>query len=135
MRRPKTKTLRHKFIVALVQLRRLSDNELYTCIFIYSLSAGVQFSFGTVSPVSPSDGSEATAEQAVLDLAVPVVITIEPSNSFLQSDTIVTVSVSSGNATGRFIILVTYMHLHHVYSPLYFFHLQRVKTLLCCEMK
>ena len=134
MRRPKTKTLRHKFIVALVQLDAFQTMS-YTCTFVYSLSAGIQFSFGTVSPVSPSDGSEATSGQSILDLAVPVVITIEPSNSFLQSDTIVTVSVSSGNATGRFIILVTYMHLHHVYSPLYFFHLQRVKTLLCCEMK
>ena len=98
-------------------------------------SADIQFSFGTVSPVSPSDGTEATAGQSVLDLAVPVIITINPSTSFLQSDTIVTISVSGGSATGSFIILVTYKHLHHVYIPLYFFHLQWAKIMLCLEMK
>ena len=103
------------------------------CMNLSSLFAG--FSFGAVSlvPFSPSDGTEATAGQSVLDLAVPVIISI--NSSFLQSDTIVTISVSGGSATGRFILLVTYMHLHHVYIPLYFFHLQWAKTMLCLEMK
>ena len=62
-----------------------------------------QFSFGQVSLT----GDEATDGSPTLDVAVPVVINIIPPNALLSADTIITVSVSGGNATGR----CTCMHI------------------------
>ena len=56
-----------------------------------------QFSFGQVSLT----GDEATDGSPTLDVAVPVVINIIPPNALLSADTIVTLSVAGGNATGR----------------------------------
>ena len=56
-----------------------------------------QFSFGRVS----GTGDEATDGSPTLDVAVPVVINIIPPNALLSADTIVTLSIAGGNATGR----------------------------------
>ena len=56
-----------------------------------------QFSFGQVSRT----GDEATDGSPTLDVAVPVMINIIPPNALLSTDTIVTLSIAGGNATGR----------------------------------
>ena len=65
------------------------------CVFFFVFFAAFQFSFGQVSRT----GDEATDGSGTLDIAVPVVININPPSAFLSADTIITVSVSDGNAT------------------------------------
>ena len=61
------------------------------------LPAAFTFSFGQVSRT----GDEGTdgAPSSILDIQVPIDITIVPSTALLSADTIVEVSVSGGNAT------------------------------------
>ena len=66
-------------------------------LFVFFFFAAFQFSFGQVSRT----GDEATDGSGTLDIAVPVVININPSSVLLSADTIITVSVSGGNATRR----------------------------------
>ena len=71
-----------------------------SCIILFSAafgSAAFQFSFGQPS----RNGNEATdgAPSSTLDIAVPVEITISPSEAILSADTFVIVSVSGGSAT------------------------------------
>ena len=58
------------------------------------LPAAFTFRFGSVSRI----GDEGT-----MDIIVPIVITINPPNAFLLTNTVIRVSVSGGNATGRLI--------------------------------
>ena len=75
-------------------------NFHYKVSFHFSpFSAAFQFSFEQVT-----DGSEATPG---VDITVPVMITsTNPPTAILTADTIVTVSVSGGNATCWLIKLV-----------------------------
>ena len=68
-----------------------------------------QFSFGQVS----GTGDEATDGSPTLDVAVPVVINIIPPNALLSTDTIITISVTGGNATGRSMIIVVHYIVHY----------------------
>ena len=63
------------------------------------------FSFGQTTP---DNGNESTA----LQLAVPIVINITPSNAFLLTDTIVNISVTGGSATCESMISVSHNHSH-----------------------
>ena len=67
----------------------------FECTYFPPFSAAFQFSFGLVT-----DGSEATSG---VDIAVRVIINIIPSTALLPTDTVVTVSVSGGTATGKLI--------------------------------
>ena len=67
----------------------------FECTYFSPFSAAFQFSFGQVT-----NGSEATSG---VDIAVRVIINIIPPTAFLPTDTVVTISVSGGTATGRLI--------------------------------
>ena len=56
-----------------------------------------RFSFGQVSRT----GDEATDGSGTLDVAIAVVINIDPPTYLLSADTVITVSLSGGNATRR----------------------------------
>ena len=58
------------------------------------LPAAFTFRFGSVTRI----GDEGT-----MDIIVPIVITINPPSAFLLTNTVIRVSVSGGNATGRLI--------------------------------
>lgn len=66
-------------------------------IFSLFLPTAFQFSFGPVSRI----GNEATDGISTLDIAVPVMISTNPPDSLLSAETIVTVTVTGGSATGR----------------------------------
>ena len=113
------------------------------------LPAAFTFSFGQVSRT----GDEGTdgAPSSTTDIQVPVEITIDPPSAFLSADTIVMVSVSGGSATGRVMdsnIAITFrkycMSNGHcciepgtvyLYCYLISLTLQRVKILICLEVK
>ena len=63
------------------------------------MPAAFTFSFGSVSRI----GDEGTDGPTTQDIIVPIVITIDPPTDFLLVNTVVMVSVSGGNATGRLI--------------------------------
>ena len=65
--------------------------------FLFFLPTAFQFSFGPVSRI----GNEATDGSSTLDIAVPVMISINPPSDLLSAETIVTVTVTGGSATGR----------------------------------
>ena len=66
-------------------------------IYFSSVLAVLQCSFGPVFRA----GNEATDGSTTLDIGVPVFAEIIPPIALLPTDTVVTVSVSGGNATGR----------------------------------
>lgn len=68
----------------------MSKNYIYI-----SLAAVIQFSF---RHISPAIGNEATHSQSMLDIMVPVVLSISPSTAVLPADTIVTISVLPGGS-------------------------------------
>ena len=76
-----------------------------------SLPAAIQFSF---APITRTTGNEATHSQSMLDIVVPIVLSISPSTAVLPADTIVIISIQSGSAKCMFHLL----HLHvYMYMP------------------
>ena len=71
--------------------------QLLLKIYFFFLSAAFQFSFGPVS----GTGNEATDGSSTLDIAVPVMISVNPPDGLLSAETIVTVTVTGGSATCR----------------------------------
>ena len=61
------------------------------------LPTAFQISFGPVSRI----GDEATDGSSTVDIIVPVMISINPPTALLSADTIVTITVTGGSATGR----------------------------------
>ena len=71
-----------------------------------SLPAAIQFSFAQITPATEN---EATHPQSMLDIVVPVVLSISPSTALLLADTIVTISVQPGGSaicTGTVVICI-----------------------------
>lgn len=71
-----------------------------------SLPAAIQFSFAQITP--PTE-NEASHPQSMLDIVVPVVLSISPSTAVLPADTIVTISVQPGGSaicTGTVVICI-----------------------------
>ena len=72
-------------------------------VFLAFLPAAFQFSFGLI----PRSGDESTDGPTTLDVAVPVMVSIiNSSTNLLTADTVITVSVSGGNATSRSNVVV-----------------------------
>ena len=74
-----------------------SGGQLLVLVFPSTtpLPAAFQFSF-----LQPATGSEATAN---VNVAVPIMMTTNPSGAILTQDTIVEITISGGSATGRLI--------------------------------
>ena len=109
------------------------------------LPAAIQFSF---APITRTTGNEATHSQSMLDIVVPVVLSISPSTAVLPADIIVTISVQpGGSATCRSTVahkaLFHLLYLHvYMYMPCFkppnyvlILHLQWAKTLLYLGLK
>ena len=112
-------------------------------VYLFPAAQIFRFSFGQVSRT----GDEATDGSGTLDVAIPVVINIDPPTYVLSADTVITVSLSGGNATRRsmnivcvynYIVLLQSMPLYIYCFDVFFvvsFYLQWVKTLLCLEVQ
>ena len=70
-----------------------------------------RFSFGQVSRT----GNEARDGSGTLDVAIAVVINIDPPTYLLSADTVITVSLSGGNATRRSMNIVC-VQLQSIYA-------------------
>ena len=79
--------------------------HLNYCAF-FPAAQTISFSFGQTMP---DNVNETTAG---LQLAVPIVMTITPSDRFLLTDTIVNISVTGGSATCGSMIIVPHNHSH-----------------------
>ena len=78
--------------------------QLNFCSF-FPAARNVSFSFGQTTPDNVN-------ETAPLQLAVPIVMNITPSNAFLPTETIVNISVTGGSATCGYMIIVAHNHSH-----------------------
>ena len=78
--------------------------HLNFCSF-FPAAQNVSFSFGQTTP---DNVNETTA----LQLGVPIVMTITPSDGFLATETIVNISVTGGSATCGSMIIVAHNHSH-----------------------
>ena len=105
--------------------------HLNCCAIFLPAQQILLFSFGQNTPDNVN-------ETAAPQLAVSIVMNINPPDAFLLTETIVNISVTGGSATCESMISVAHNHSRMcscLPAPHVFFHLQWVKTLVCLEQK
>ena len=79
--------------------------HLKFCVIFPPAQQILLFSFGQTTPYNVN-------ETTALQLAVPIVMNITPSNAFLPTETIVNISVTGGSATCESMISAAHNHSH-----------------------